>query len=116
MIPSMTEDKGRRTQIVQVNGRSIVIRELTKLQLLRIGVYVSIAASNNVADAQKMEATGKLANILHKVIVQPDDLAWLIECEDNGDIELDELMGFISAFNEEDADSKPVVRRSRAKR
>lgn len=109
----MTEDSGRRTEVVPVNGRSIVIRELTKLQLMHIARYGSILSNDNVAGGDKMAAVERMMDIMHSVVAQDSDREYLIEQEERGVIELDDLMGFINAFKDEPAEEKPTVKRTR---
>lgn len=112
----MTEDSGRRTEIVPVNGREIVIRELTKMQLMHVGRYASILSNDNVAGADKMKAVARMMDILHTLVVQDSDREHLIKAEEEGLVDLEDLMGFINAFENEPTEEKPTAKRTRSPR
>jgi hypothetical protein len=109
----MTEDQGRRTEIVPVQGRNVVIRELRDLQIMHLGRLASILSNGNVDNGTKMEATAQMLDILHTVVVQDDDRKFLVKAEMDGEIGLDDLMEFVNAFpDESDTEEKPAVKRS----
>jgi hypothetical protein len=115
----MTEtvsDTGRRTQVVDVGGTPIVIRELRDLQLVHIMRYSRVLSSNSVATDDKLNAIQRMMEILHSIVVQPTDLEFLIAAEERGEVSIEDMLGFVRAF-QDDAPTKPAVRRGpRAKR
>ena len=112
----MTEDKGRRTQIVSIAGRNIVVRELVDMQLMHLSRYAAILDNSNVELPEKMIAVERMLKILHTIVVQDSDREFLIEAEENGDVELSDLIGFVDAFQDEPAEKKPTVTRARGAR
>jgi hypothetical protein len=111
---TQTQDTGRPTLVVPINGRSIVIRKLTDAQMMHVLRYARIMQRDGVAIPAKLDAVERLMNILHMMVVQESDLDFLVEAEEKGKVELSDLMSFLSKFNDEDADEeKPKVRRGR---
>jgi hypothetical protein len=51
--------------------------------------------------------------ILESVIVQPEDKEFLENLMAEGTLSLSDLTSFVSAFNEDQSDEKPKVRRGR---
>jgi hypothetical protein len=110
----MTEDTGRETRVVPVAGRNIVVRQLTDAQMLHLMRHAKILASESMANDVKMESMDRMLKILNSVVVQDSDRDWLVEAQENGDVELAEMTGWVNAFRT--TDKVTVVRRTRAKR
>lgn len=111
--PLSPPDPGRRTQVVDIKGHSIVVRELMDLQIVHIMRYARILQSPNVSTDDKMEAVDQMLTILHNAVVQESDLAILVEAEKRGDVTISDMLGFLNGF-QSDVPAKPVVRRGRA--
>lgn len=114
------EDTGRKTQIVPVMGRNIVIKKLTDVQMGLLLRWSRVLSSPNVAKEQKIETMDLMFQILDSVVVQEADKKWVLECQIRGDIELKDMTNWVSAFGEdEDEDDgtkkKPAVRRGRTR-
>lgn len=100
--------------MVPVAGRMIVVRRLTDTQLMHMARYANLLQKDDIAIKQKLDAVEHMLTILHKMVVQPSDLEFLINQEEDGAIELKDLMNFISIFQEDaPEDEKPKVRRGR---
>lgn len=110
----MTEptNSGRETRIVPVNGRSIVIRQLVDTQLVHLMRHSRILQKDDVAIPQKLDSVERMFAILKTMVVQPSDRDYLTELEEAGEIELKDLMAFITAFENAEPE-KPKVRRGR---
>jgi hypothetical protein len=100
----MTEpDEGRQTRIVPVAGRSIVVKQMTDMQLLHLGRMASILRSDEVESDQKVAVAGKMLKILHSCVSAADQ-EFLEEQEMIGNLTLRQMVGFVNAFQEpEDA-------------
>jgi len=116
MITAMTEptpdEAGRKTQIVSVGGRSIVIRELTELQMMHLGRYANILQREDIATAVKLEAVEKMLNILHACVANEKDRELLVAAEEAGEVTLSDLVAFVKSSQAEE-EPKPAVRRGR---
>jgi hypothetical protein len=116
MITAMTEptpdEVARKTQIVSVGGRSIVIRELTELQMMHLGRYANILQHGDVATNAKLEAVEKMLNILHACVANEQDRALLVAAEEAGEVSLTDLVSFVKTSQAEE-EPKPAVRRGR---
>lgn len=114
------EDPGRKTQIVPVCGRNIVIKKLTDIQMSLLLRGSRILSSDNVDNEQKMEMMDMMFTILDSVVVQETDKKWVLEHQIKGDLELKDMTGWVTVFGNEDEDEdakkKPAVRRGRAAR
>ena len=105
-------DPGRETRIVPVQGRNIVIRQLIDAQMMLLNRGARLLQRDDVDGASKLATVDRMFTILESVVVQPGDKVFLEVLMAEGTLSLKDLMGFISAFNE-DQEEKPKVRRGR---
>lgn len=112
MTQSTPEDAGRKTQVVVVGSKTIVIRELVDLQMMHLMRYANILQRDDVAVSDKLDAMTRMLNILNSCAVNDEDRAILTEAEESGEISLADMVSFVKAFQEPE-DAKPVVRRGR---
>ena len=103
-------DNGRETRIVEVQGRSIVVRQLIDLQLMYLNRYANILRGGDAKADEAMSLVGKMLNILESGVVQADDRDYLESLAIEGKLEMKDMMDFITAFGEPE---KPKVRRGR---
>jgi hypothetical protein len=103
---------GKETRVVSVAGRAIMVRPLVDTQMVHIMRHARILQKDDVAVSDKLESADRLFTILHKMVVQPADLAFLVEQEEEGEVELKDLMAFLEAFKDEE-EAKPKARRGR---
>lgn len=112
-ISSMTSpDPGRETQVVPVRDRSIVVRKLADTQMLLLAREAKVLQRDDASTDRKLEGVDRMFRILESAIVQPADREYLEELMTIGDLDLRELLTFVTAFQDED-DDKPKVRRGR---
>ena len=108
----MTEpDGGLQTRILDLKGRSIVVRELKDAQLILMAREARKLQRSDVANADKITSVGYMFDILESAVVQEEDRKYLIDLVVAGDLELKELLPIVTAFGEEE--EKPRVRRGR---
>ena len=116
MITAMTqatpEDTGRKTQVVTVGSKTIVIRELVDLQMMHLMRYANILQRDDIAVSDKLDAMARMIAILNSCAVNDEDRRILAEAEETGEISLADMVSFIKAFQEPE-DTKPTVRRGR---
>jgi hypothetical protein len=113
MIPAMTNpDPGKETRIVDVRGRNIVVRELVDAQLLLLGREARLAMNPATDQNRRLICVGRIFDILESVIVQEEDRDYILDLTVKGTLSLADMLGFISAFQEDE--QKPRVRRGRA--
>jgi hypothetical protein len=108
-----TPDSGRETRLVLINGRTIVIRQLVDTQIVHLNRHSRILQKPDIDIPTKLDSVDRMFSILHSMVTNPNDLAFLIEQEEAGDIELKDLLAFIKVFEDEDTEEKPKVRRGR---
>lgn len=101
------------TRDVPVKGRNIVVKRPTDAQFLLLARETRLAQKEATDRGRRLEAIGRVFDILESVVISPDDKDFLMEQTVAGDLELADLTTFLSAFNE-DEDEKPKVRRGRA--
>jgi hypothetical protein len=103
----------RKTRSVEVNGRSIVIRELVDTQVMLLAREAKILQRDDVSADRKIDGIDKMFSILESVVVEPEDRFYLEGLMVLGELDLRELVSFVTSF--ETGDEKPVrVRRGRA--
>jgi len=106
-------DPGRETRIVQVRDRNIVIRQLIDAQMMLMAREAKMLQRDDVPTDRKVDGVDRMFRILESAVVQPEDREFLEELIITGDLDLRELMSFISVFKDDDEDEKPKVRRGR---
>ena len=106
------EDPGKETRIVDVKGRNVVVRQLTDAQYLLLARESRLAIREGDDSPRRVAAIGRLFDILESVVVQQEDKDYLLDLTVAGDLELKDLMSFVTVFSEEEA-AKPKVRRGR---
>jgi len=113
----MTEpvtEAGPQTLPVPIKGRDILVRQLTDSQMIHMLRHSKILQADGVDRATKLESAERLFRILHTVVVQQEDKDYLDEQEESGQVELKDLMPFVTAFSAEP--EKPKARRGRPPR
>ena len=110
-------DPGRETQIVLVRDRNIVIRQLIDTQRMLIARWAVMLQRDDITGEQKLNLLNKMFDTLESVIVQQEDRDFLEELMAAGELDLRELIGFMTAFDKNiagEGQAKPKVRRGRA--
>lgn len=103
-------DPGSQTRLVDLKGHMVVVRELKDAQQLLIQREAKVLQSDEAGKDRKVTAVANIYDILESVIVQPEDLEYLTRLNVKGDLELKDMMAFVTVFGEEE---KPKVRRGR---
>lgn len=113
MIRAMTNppDPGRETRIVDVRGKSVVVKMLLDAQLLLLAREARLAQNPDTANERRLVAVSRIFDILENAIVQDSDREHCLELAIRGQLTLGDMLGFINAFADEEA--KPKVRRGR---
>jgi len=108
-------DPGRETRIVLVHGRNIVIRKLVDAQMMLLARESKILQRDDVEGSRKLESVDRMFRILQTAIVQPEDREYLEDMIVEGEVDLSELISFVTVFTktEDGEDIKPKVRRGR---
>lgn len=106
-------DPGLETRIVPVHGRSIVIRQLIDAQMMLLNRGARLLQRADLDKENKLATVDRMFTILESVVVQPEDREFLEDLMAEGKLSLRDMMSFISAFNEDQEEEKPKVRRGR---
>lgn len=110
----MTEPNGAeagiQTRLVDLKGRMVVVRELKDAQQLLIQREAKVLQGDEAGKDRKVSAVANIYDILESVIVEPEDLDYLTRLNVKGELELKDMMAFVTVFGEEE---KPKVRRGR---
>lgn len=110
----MTNDPGRETQIVDVHGRNIVIKKLVDTQVMLLAREAKILQRDDISTDRKLDGIDRMFTILESVVVQPNDKEYMQGLMTSGELDLRELLSFVTAFEVSDDDQKPAqVRRGR---
>lgn len=105
------EDPGKETQLVPVKGRNIVVRQLTDAQLLLFGREARLASKNDTDPERRLSGIARIFDILESAVVQDEDREYLMDLTVQGELQLKDLMDFLTIFS--DGEEKPKVRRGR---
>ena len=116
MIPAMTDPTpNTEPRDVDVRGRAITVKMLTDAQMMLLGRESRLARRQETDSERRMTAVARLFDILESVIMKPEDQEYCVDLAVKGDLELKDLMGFITAFADEEVEEdQPKVRRGRA--
>jgi hypothetical protein len=106
-----SEDTGKETRIVDVRGRAVVVRQLNDAQLLLLAREARLASKDDTEAQRRLVAVGRIFDILESAVIQEDDREHLLDITIKGELELSDLLSFISAFSEDQP--KPRIRRGR---
>lgn len=108
-------DPGRETRVVLVRDRSIVVRKLIDTQMLLLAREAKILQRDDISVDRKMDSIDRMFRVLESAVAQPSDREFLDDLMITGELDLRELLSFVSAFSEDDEKApKPKVRRGRA--
>lgn len=118
MIPAMTDPTpNTEPRDVDVRGRAISVKMLTDAQMMLLGRESRLARLPGTDSERRMTAVARLFDILESVIIKPEDQEYCVNLAVKGDLELKDLMDFITVFvdeEEEEEEDQPKVRRGRA--
>lgn len=108
-----TEDPGRDTRIVELRGRAIAVRQLTDAQMMFMAREAKLvqSKSDTLDRGRILSAGARIFDTLESMVVQDADREFLIDEVVAGNLDLDDMMPFITAFKE--PEEKPRVRRGR---
>jgi hypothetical protein len=106
-----SEDPGKETRLVDVRGRNIVVRQLNDAQLLLLGREARLAGREDTDNARRLSGVARIFDILESAVVQEEDREYLMDLTVQGDLQLKDMLDFISVFGE--PEQKPRVRRGR---
>jgi hypothetical protein len=109
------EDAGRQTQLVEVDSRQIVVREMTDMQKLLMTREARQLTRESVESERKLAAAATILDLLESVIVQPDDVEFIKQRIIEGKFELGDMMAFLKAFAPTEP-AAPRVRRGRPRK
>jgi hypothetical protein len=99
---------GGRT--VPVGGRDIHIKNLTDLQMLHLLRHAKILQKDDIDTEQKIESADRMFAILATIVTDPSDRTYLTKMEEEGKVELKDLLSFVNAADDSESE-KPKVRR-----
>lgn len=107
------EDPGLDTRIVPVQGRNVVVRQLIDTQLMLLNRGARLLQRDDLDRENKLATVDRMFTILESAVVQPEDLEFLEDLMAEGKLGLRDLLGFVTAFNDDEVENKPKVRRGR---
>jgi hypothetical protein len=110
-----TPDLGRETRVVDVRGRSIVVRRIIDTQMMLLARESQVLQRDDIDIKRKLSAVDRMFRILESSIVQQSDREFVEELMLDGELDLRELTSFVTTFSgDEEESAKPKVRRGRA--
>jgi hypothetical protein len=113
MTTPTSPDPGRETRLIDIKGRLVTVRKLTDAQMMLMLREAKVLQSDEAGLERKLTALSRVFDILESAVVQAEDKEYLVNLNVAGDIEISDLMVFITAFGELEVVEKPKVRRGR---
>jgi hypothetical protein len=107
--------KENDTRLVEINGRTIVVRELKDAQLVLLARDAARLEDVTVSNRDKLSLAGGIMDMFESVIVQQQDKDFVLAETRAGRTELATFLGFLTSFQEADA-PKVTVKRGRPPR
>lgn len=89
------------------------MKMLTDAQILLLGRESRLAQMPNTPGERRMTAVSRIFDILESVILTPEDQEYCVDLAVKGTLELRDMLGFMEAFQADEEDEKPKVRRGR---
>jgi hypothetical protein len=108
-----TPDPGRETRVVDVRGRSVVVRKIIDTQMMLLAREAKVLQRDDVTPERQLTAVDRMFRILESAIVQPSDREFLEDLMLDGELDLRELTSFVTIFSDEGDAATPKVRRGR---
>lgn len=97
-----------------MQGRDVTIKKLVDTQMLLIAREAKILTRGDVETDRKLEGLDRMFSILESVVVEPGDRLYLEGLMERGELDLRELMGFVTSFDDDEKAPVVKVRRGRA--
>jgi hypothetical protein len=107
-------DQGRETRVVSVRERTIVVRRLVDTQVMLLAREAKVLQRDDIGMDRKLAGIDRMFRILESAIVQSEDRLFLEDLMIDGELDLTELLSFVTIFNEDqETEPKSKVRRGR---
>jgi hypothetical protein len=103
-------------RLVDVKGRQVSIKQLKDAQLILMGRDAKVLGDEKADGARRLNAAGYIMDAFESAIVSQDDKDYVLGLTRQGELEIEDFVGFLSAFRAPSEDKKPVVRRGRPPR
>ncbi len=108
------DDSGPETRVVNVRDRSIVVRQIIDTQMMLLAREAKVLQRDDIDTDRQLNAIDRMFRILESAIVQPSDREFLEDLMTDGELDLRELISFVTVFRDEgESAPKPKVRRGR---
>lgn len=113
-IASTEKDPAPKTDVVDIKGRDVEIKQLNDAQMALMAREVRIMTKDGVDGQRRLDAVARMFSILESVVVKAEDRAYMDDLIVEGALDLRELTSFVTVFLEDEAPAvKAKVRRGR---
>lgn len=113
----MTEPESGETRPVPIQGRDIMVRELTGAQRLLASREVRNIMRSDLDRVARVKALGRTFDLVEAMVVNPEDVEYLETLIMERKMDIEDFRPILSAFSdvalEEEEPVKPRVRRGR---
>lgn len=104
----------REKRNVELRGRMVAVQDLVDAQMMLLAREAKVLRDKNSSNDRKMSSVGRMFTVLESALVEPDDRDYMNDLIATGDLDLRELVAFVTAFETDAvAEVKPKVRRGR---
>ena len=98
-----------------MGDREIHVGKLTDLQSLHLLRHAKILQKDDIDTEVKVESADRMFAILATIVTDPTERAYLTKLEEEGKVELKDLLSFVGD-SEDTEPEKPKVRRGRPRK
>lgn len=98
-----------------MHGRTVIVRKLLDTQIMLLAREAKILQRDDISNTRKLDGIDRMFSILESVVISEDDQMYMQDLMVKGELDLRELITFVTAFNtDDDGVEKPArVRRGR---
>jgi hypothetical protein len=114
-ISDTTAEAAEETRVVPIGGRDITVRRLNETQILQLNHEATLLQREDLAPQRLRKGMDRVFRALSSVVVDEDDSDFLQDLMADGDLDLRDMIKFITSFHVDQAPTTgPVkVRRGR---
>jgi hypothetical protein len=98
------------TRTIPILDRQVEVRKMTGTQVMLLGREATRLARGNLDGRDALRSTSRILDLLEQTLVKSEDQEWLVDQMTEGKIEMEDLMGTLTAFDEPAPKTGPVRR------
>ena len=104
---------GTRDVDVKGLGRTVKVRLITDMQFLLLSRDADKIRQDGISNSDRLRIAGRMMDVMESMVVTQEDRDYLMDLTVRGELHVQDMMDFLTAFRDEEAAEKPKVRRGR---